>query len=114
MTNGADIGVYGLGTMGSALALNLADKGFEVAVSNREAGWIDDFINEAGPLADKLKGYAALKDFVAGIAKPRSILFMIPSGAPMDAMIKAVTPFLDEGDTLIDGGNADFNATRGR
>ena len=33
----ADIGVYGLGTMGSALALNLAEQGFRVAVSNREA-----------------------------------------------------------------------------
>ena len=40
---GADIGVYGLGTMGSALALNLADKGFRVSVSNREADWIIDF-----------------------------------------------------------------------
>ena len=36
----ADIGVYGLGTMGSALALNLAEQGFRVAVSNREADWI--------------------------------------------------------------------------
>jgi 6-phosphogluconate dehydrogenase len=32
----ADIGVYGLGTMGSALALNLSEKGFQVAVTNRE------------------------------------------------------------------------------
>ena len=112
--NRADIGVYGLGTMGSALALNLAEKGFNVAVSNREAGWIDGFLKEAGPLADKVHGVAVLEDFVKAIARPRSILFMIPSGAPMDAMIKAVTPFLDEGDTLIDGGNADFNATRRR
>ena len=111
---GADIGVYGLGTMGSALALNLADKGFDVAVSNREAGWIADFIKEAGGLAAHLEGHAKLKDFVQGIARPRSILFMIPSGAPMDAMITAITPFLEQGDTLIDGGNADFNATRRR
>ncbi len=113
-SKGADIGVYGLGTMGSALALNLADKGFDVAVSNREAEWIGDFIKEAGPLADRLEGHADLADFVASIAKPRSILFMIPSGAPMDAMIQAITPYLEEGDTLIDGGNADFNATRRR
>ncbi len=111
---GADIGVYGLGTMGSALALNLAENGFDVAVSNREPEWIDDFINEAGALAGRLHGTPELEDFVQAIARPRSILFMIPSGAPMDAMIKAVTPYLDEGDTLIDGGNADFNATRRR
>ena len=114
MTNGADIGVYGLGTMGSALALNFADKGFRVAVSNREADWIDRFLIEAGPLADKIVGEADLKAFVQAIARPRNILFMIPSGAPMDAMIEAITPLLEEGDTLIDGGNADFNATRRR
>ena len=113
-SKGADIGVYGLGTMGSALALNLADSGFDVAVSNREVNWIDDFIKEAGPLAKRLTGQADLADFVAAIARPRSILFMIPSGAPMDAMIEAIRPHLEEGDTIIDGGNANFNDTRRR
>ena len=110
----ADIGVYGLGTMGSALALNLAEQGFRVAVSNREADWIAPFLDEAGPLAGQLSGHATLEDFVDSIAQPRSILFMIPSGAPMDAMIDAVMPLLDEGDTIIDGGNADFHDTRRR
>ena len=31
----ANIGIYGLGVMGSALALNLAEQGFDVAVTNR-------------------------------------------------------------------------------
>ncbi len=117
MTNtktGADIGVYGLGTMGSALALNFAEKGFRVAVSNREAGWIDSFLAESGDMAGQLEGHADLADFVKSIARPRSILFMIPSGAPMDAMIEAITRYLDDGDTLIDGGNADFHDTRRR
>ena len=110
----ADIGVYGLGTMGSALALNLADHGFKVAVSNKEADWITPFIDASGPLEAHLTGTETLPDFVAAIARPRSILFMIPSGAPMDAMIDAIMPLLDEGDTIIDGGNADFNDTRRR
>ena len=113
-TGGADIGVYGLGTMGSALAMNFADKGFRVAVSNREADWIGDFLTEAGPLAERMVGETDLEAFVSAIARPRNILFMIPSGAPIDAMIAAITPFLDEGDTLIDGGNADFHDTRRR
>lgn len=111
---GAELGVYGLGTMGSALALNFADKGFTIAVSNREADWIPAFLTEAGPLADRFVGQADLQDFVKSIARPRSILFMIPSGAPMDAMIETILPYLEEGDTLIDGGNADFNDTRRR
>ena len=110
----ADIGVYGLGTMGSALALNLAEKGFKVAVTNREPEWIADFLAEAGPLAENLTGIEDLKDFISGLKTPRTILFMIPSGAPMDAMIDTVSPLLEDGDTIIDGGNADFNDTRRR
>ena len=112
--NGADIGVYGLGTMGSALALNLADNGFDVAVTNRETKRIDGFVAEAGPLADRLAPALTLEDFVAAIAPPRTILFMIPSGAPMDAMIDAILPLLGAGDTIIDAGNADFKDTRRR
>ncbi|MGJ8617827.1 MAG: NADP-dependent phosphogluconate dehydrogenase [Sulfitobacter sp.] len=112
--SGADIGVYGLGTMGSALALNFAERGFDVAVCNRETEWIADFVKEAGELAPKLTATKTLAEFVDAIATPRSILFMIPSGAPMDAMIEAITPLLGTGDTIIDGGNADFNATRRR
>ena len=110
----SDIGVYGLGTMGSALALNLAEKGFDVAVSNREADWIGTFLTDAPDLEGRLTGEANLEAFVAALMVPRTILFMIPSGDPMDAMISAITPLLGEGDTIIDGGNADFNATRAR
>lgn len=112
--NGAQIGVYGLGTMGSALALNLADHGFDVAVSNREADWIDSFLREAEGLSGTVTGHPDLAEFVAAIATPRTILFMIPSTKPMDLMIDAITPLLSDGDTIIDGGNADFNDTRRR
>src|SRR6056297_1937559 len=107
----ARIGVYGLGTMGSALALNIADHGFDVAVSNREAGWIAPFIAEAGGLADRIQPHEQLQDFVASLACPRVILFMIPSGAPMDAMLREIDPLLAPGDIVIDGGNADFHDT---
>ncbi|RFP91047.1 NADP-dependent phosphogluconate dehydrogenase [Rhodobacteraceae bacterium 63075] len=110
----ANIGVYGLGTMGSALALNLAEQGFDVAVTNREVEWIADFIAEAGDLAGRLHPHEALGDFVKALRTPRVILFMIPSGAPMDAMIEVVAPLLEPGDTIIDGGNANFNDTRRR
>jgi len=110
----ADIGVYGLGTMGSALALNFADHGFTVAVTNRETDWVATFVAEAGPLSEKMIPTHSLQDFVAALKTPRTILFMIPSGAPMDEMISVISPLLEDGDTIIDGGNADFNATRAR
>jgi 6-phosphogluconate dehydrogenase len=110
----ARIGVYGLGTMGSALALNLAEKGFRVAVTNRETSWIGAFVEEAGALAKNLVPTGSLEAFVAAIQTPRTLLFMIPSGPPMDDMIRALRPLLQDGDTIIDGGNADFNDTRRR
>lgn len=110
----ARIGVYGLGTMGRALALNLADHGIPVAISNREADWIDDTLSGAGPLAARLIPAVGLSDLVASVSRPRNLLFMIPSGAPMDEMIAKIAPLLEPGDTIIDGGNADFHATRRR
>lgn len=110
----AQIGIYGLGTMGSALALNMAVKGVEVAITNRESDAIAEVVARAGALAARLHPHAQLGDFVATLARPRVILFMIPSGGPMEAMIGAIAPLLEEGDTIIDGGNADFHDTRRR
>jgi len=110
----AQIGVYGLGTMGSALALNIAESGFDVAVTNRETEWIESFIAESGDLENRLYPHPTLEAFVGGLKSPRVILFMIPSGRPMDEMIEAIGPLLDPGDTIIDGGNADFHDTRRR
>ncbi len=110
----AQIGVYGLGTMGSALALNMADHDISVAVTNRELDWIAGFMAEAGDLTRNITAHDTLEDFVAGLKTPRVILFMIPSGKPMDMMIDAISPLLEPGDTIIDGGNADFHLTRAR
>ena len=93
----AQIGIYGLGTMGSALALNMAQSGIDVAVTNRETSWIGDFIKEADDLSGNLFAYETLEKFVDGLKSPRVILFMIPSGAPMDAMINTISPLFVRG-----------------
>ena len=43
----ADIGLIGLAVMGSNLALNIAEKGYTVAVHNRSAGRIDEHMADA-------------------------------------------------------------------
>ena len=110
----ADIGLTGLGTMGAALALNLAEKGFKVAIHNRSRERTDALMADAGPLADKLEPLDDLADFATALQSPRLVLMMVPAGDPVDAVIDALLPHLDKGDTLIDGGNADFNDTRRR
>lgn len=108
------IGIYGLGTMGSALALNLAEHGITVTVANREADWIAPFLKRAGSLAANLTGAETPEAFIAALETPRVVLFMIPSGAPVDDMIARIVPLLERGDTIIDAGNADFNDTNRR
>lgn len=105
----AEIGVLGLGTMGAMLAMNIADNGFQVAVTNRTASRIDEFMVEAGALADNIVAAAALEDFVQALERPRNILLMVPAGPAVDAQIAALRPFLDDDDLIIDAGNANFH-----
>ncbi|MEL7106652.1 MAG: NADP-dependent phosphogluconate dehydrogenase [Pseudomonadota bacterium] len=110
----ADIGLTGLGTMGAPLSLNMAEKGFKVAVHNRSRARTDALVAAAGPLADNLDPLDNLADFATALSAPRLIVLMVPAGGPVDQVIEALLPHLDPGDTLIDAGNADFNETRRR
>lgn len=111
---GAAIGLVGLGTMGAALALNIAEKGFAIAVHNRTTAATDRFLSDAGPLGARITGCATPAALVAALARPRAILIMVEAGAPVDAVIDTLAPLLDPGDLLIDAGNADFHDTRRR
>ena len=110
----ADIGLIGLGTMGAALALNIADNGFDVAVWNRTTSVTHDFVNNAGPLADKVHASETLEDLVASLARPRAIILMVPAGDPVDQQIAALRLLLDDDDMIIDAGNANFHDTNRR
>ncbi len=110
----ADIGLIGLGTMGSALALNIAEKGFRIAVFNRTTQVTRDFAREAGPLADRVTPTESLEALVAAIAKPRAIILMVPAGQPVDDQMAALAPFLGPDDLVIDAGNANFHDTNRR
>ncbi|MEO0356766.1 MAG: NADP-dependent phosphogluconate dehydrogenase [Pseudomonadota bacterium] len=110
----ANMGIIGVGTMGSALALNMADNGFDVALWNLDPSTVTDLIARAGALAPKLHAAETIKDMVAQMPKPRAILMMVPAGKPVDMTIDALIPLLAPGDTIIDGGNSDFRETMAR
>lgn len=107
----ADIGLIGLAVMGSNLALNIAEKGYTVAVHNRTASKIDDFVAGAGELREKIVPNADLGAFVQSIARPRSIIIMVKAGKPVDMTIESLLPHLDEGDAIFECGNANFHDT---
>ncbi len=110
----ARIGLIGLGVMGANLALNIAEKGYPVAVHNRTTSVIGTFIAGAGDLAGRLVAAETPQALAAALTPPRAIIIMVKAGAPVDATIDALKPHLDPGDILIDAGNADFNDTRRR
>ena len=110
----ARIGLIGLGTMGAALALNIAEKGFPIAVWNRTTEVTRRFHAEAGALAERVIPTESLADLVAAIAPPRAIILMVPAGQAVDDQIAALAPLLDPEDLVIDAGNANFHDTNRR
>lgn len=110
----ADIGLIGLAVMGSNLALNIAEKGYKIAVHNRTASRIDDFIANAGDLAGQAIPKADLAEFIQAIKRPRSVIIMVKAGEAVDAMIEQLLPLLDEGDAIIEAGNSLYTDTERR
>ncbi len=108
-----DIGLIGLAVMGQKLALNIAGKGFAIAVYNRTVDKAAQFVQQQGaglPLA----GAASVAELAGMLARPRKILLMVKAGEPVDDMLQALQPQLEPGDIVIDGGNSHFEDTRRR
>lgn len=108
------VGLVGLGTMGAALALNIAEKGFPIAVWNRTASVTQDFHAGAGELAARIVPTETLEGLVAAMASPRAIILMVPAGKAVDDMMALLAPHLQPEDLVIDAGNANFHDTNRR
>src|SRR3972149_1249976 len=105
MTPVADIGIIGLAVMGQNLALNMDDHGFTVVVFNRTVEKVDHFLaNEAR--ATRIVGAHSLEELIGELKRPRRVMLMVKAGPPVDAMTESITPLLQPGDIIIDGGNS--------
>ena len=108
-----DIGLIGLAVMGQNLALNMAEKGWDVSVFNRTVSKVNDFL-EGSAKETKIKGFSDIGAFYASLARPRKAIFMVKAGAAVDDLIEQSLPYLEPGDILIDGGNSFFADTERR
>ena len=93
------LGMVGLGRMGSNMVRRLLSGGHTCAVFDKSPKAIADLVNE------QAAGASSLADLARRLDKPRAVWLMVPAGA-VDATIRDVLPHLESGDILIDGGNS--------
>ena len=109
----AHFGLIGLGVMGENLVLNAERNGYSSVVYNRTFAKTEEFLAGRGAGKD-IVGAATLQEFVGALERPRRILMMVKAGQPVDDTIAAISPYLEEGDLLIDGGNSLYTDTERR
>jgi 6-phosphogluconate dehydrogenase len=112
-TPSAQIGVTGLGVMGRNLARNFARHGYPTALHNRTTAKTDEIMKEFGHEGTFIPAHTA-QEFVNSLERPRRLVIMVNAGPATDAVIDEFAPLLEEGDMIIDGGNAHFKDTRRR
>ena len=106
-TSTSDIGLIGLAVMGENLVLNMESHGFSVAVFNRTTSKVDDFVKGRGK-GKKIVGCHSIDELVRSLKRPRKVMIMVKAGPAVDAVIDELTPHLEPGDIVIDGGNTHY------
>ena len=110
MSSKADIGLIGLAVMGENLVLNMESRGFTVAVFNRTVDKVTNFINGRAK-GKNILGTHSIEELISSLKTPRKIMLMVKAGKPVDDFIELLTPRLEKGDIVIDGGNSHYPDT---
>ena len=105
-----DVGVVGLGVMGKNLSKNIASRGYKVAAFDYFEEVRDKMQVELNDEQD-IELFHDVESFTASLKGPKNILMMVQAGQATDLTIDLLTPYLGQGDSLIDGGNANFKET---
>ncbi len=93
------LGMIGLGRMGANMVRRLLKNEQECVVFDRSPNVVNDLVKE------KASGATSLADLVAKLDRPRAIWLMVPA-AVVDETIGELSPLLEAGDIIIDGGNS--------
>ncbi len=93
------IGMIGLGRMGSNMVRRLINAGHECVVFDASAKAVENLA------AEKATGAKSLPEFIQKLKAPRAVWLMVPAGA-VDEMVGKIAALLSPGDIIIDGGNS--------
>src|SRR4051812_6559559 len=93
------LGMIGLGRMGANMARRLIKDDHDCVVFDRSPEAVERLVQE------KASGAGSLADLIKRLTKPRAVWLMVPA-AVVDSTIADMIPYLEAGDTLIDGGNS--------
>jgi 6-phosphogluconate dehydrogenase len=96
------LGMIGLGRMGINMVRRLMRAGHECVVYDIHSETVQSIAKEGAV------GTNSLEDFVKKLKAPRAIWMMVPAGV-VDATLKGLTPLLESGDAVIDGGNSYYH-----
>jgi 6-phosphogluconate dehydrogenase len=96
------LGMVGLGRMGANMTKRLIEHGHEVVAHDLNPEALEAIER------DGAQATSSLEDLVAALSGPRTVWIMVPSGAPTTATIEALEQLLDDGDTIVDGGNSNY------
>ena len=100
-----ELGMIGLGKMGGNMTRRLLHDGHRVVVYDRSSEAMEAAAGE-GAVATE-----SLEDLASRLSAPRAVWMMVPSGTPTEETIEQLTGVLGEDDTVIDGGNSNYNDT---
>jgi len=105
-----EIGIIGLGRMGSNMARRLARGGHRVLAYNRSQDKAYALANEEA----NVEAVASPGEMAAQLTTPRAVWIMVPAGDATEQMIDALLDVLAAGDVLIDGANSNYRDTMRR
>jgi len=94
------LGMVGLGRMGSNLVRRLLPAGHECIVYDLNAETVKELAGEGAT------GAGSLEELVAALDKPRAVWVMVPAGQITEQTVSELGELLEAGDTIIDGGNS--------
>jgi len=103
-----ELAIVGLGRMGSNMARRLHNAGHRVVAYNRSREKTEEI------MAEGLEGGFATADVVAMLTAPRIVWLMVPAGDATEKTMEEFAALLSPGDTIVDGGNANYKDSKRR